>query len=127
MSLHPVELQIAKADRAINEEDLEAVMSVYSEDAVLVVRPGLNAVGKPRIREAMAAIAAYFKHGLVVKQDGMTILEAGDTALVLARTVISAPNTPTEVRSATYVFNRAANGDWLCVIDNSYGHAVIDC
>ncbi len=127
MPPHPVELQISKADRAINAEDIETVMSVYADDAVLVVRPGTNAVGKSRIREAMATIASYFKHGLVVEQDGMTILEAGDTALVLARTVVSAPGIPTEVRRATYVFKRSDNGEWLCVIDNSYGHALLEC
>ena len=122
---HPVELQIERADLAINREDFDTLMDVYSDDAVLVVKPGMNAVGKVEIRKAMEAIAAYFNHSLDVRQAGMTILESGDTALVLAKTVVSASTMPTVERSATYVFKRHPNGSWLCVIDNSYGHELL--
>jgi len=56
----------------------------------------------------------------------MKILESGNTALVLANTVVSGPNYPATERKATYVFNRSAEGIWRCSIDNSYGHEVID-
>jgi ketosteroid isomerase-like protein len=125
MTRHPVELQIEKADRAIICEDFDTLMDIYSDDAVLVVKPGVNAVGKVEIRKAMEAIAAYFNHSLDVRQAGMKILESGDTALVLAKTVVSASNTPTIERSATYVFKRDPTGSWLCAIDNSYGHELL--
>ena len=51
----------------------------------------------------------------------MRILESEDTALVLAKTVVSVPGLPPINRDATYVFKKR-NGSWLCVIDNSYGH-----
>jgi ketosteroid isomerase-like protein len=60
-----------------------------------------------------------------VEQNGMEVLESGDTALVLANTVISAPNFPSMERKATYVFRKSPSGEWLCSIDNSYGHEVI--
>lgn len=125
MTRHPVETQIERADVAINREDFDTLMDIYSDDAVLVVKPGTNAVGKVQIRKAMEAIAAHFKHTLDVRQAGMRILESGDTALVLARTVVSASGMPTVERSATYVFKRHANGSWLCMIDNSYGHELL--
>jgi len=125
MTRHPVELQIEKADRAIICEDFDTLMDIYSDDAVLVVKPGVNAVGKVEIRKAMEAIAAYFNHSLDVRQAGMKILESGDTALVLAKTVVSASNMPTIERSATYVFKRDPTGSWLCAIDNSYGHELL--
>ena len=54
----------------------------------------------------------------------MEILQTGDTALVLAKTIIEAPNQSTEQRMATYVFTK--NDDkWLCSIDNSYGHQIL--
>ena len=56
----------------------------------------------------------------------MMILETGDTALVLATTVVSAQNFPTVERKATYVFRKDRNGRWLCAVDNSYGHAAMD-
>jgi uncharacterized protein (TIGR02246 family) len=123
---HPVELQIEKADKAIVAEDFDTLMDIYSDDAILVVTPGLNAIGKIAIREAFEKIAVYFKNGLQVEQKGMKILESGNTVLVLANTTVSAPNFPATERKATYVFNKAANGSWLCSIDNSYGHEVIE-
>ena len=56
----------------------------------------------------------------------MEILESVDTALVLANTVLSAPNLPATEHNATYVFNKSENGVWLSSIDNSYGHEVIN-
>ena len=55
----------------------------------------------------------------------MLIIEAGDTALVLARTFVKSPEKldseySTE-RNAIYVYVKDDNGKWLCAIDNSYG------
>jgi uncharacterized protein (TIGR02246 family) len=125
MDRHPVELLIEKADTAITREDFDALMAVYAEDAVLVVKPGLEARGRAQIRRAFEAIAEHFGHSLAVEQAGLTILEAGDTALVLARTVISATTLPPTVRHATYVFRRDPAAGWLCAIDNTYGHDLL--
>ena len=126
MDRHPIEIQIEKADRAIVAEDFDALLDIYTDYAVLVVEPGRNAKGKESIRKAFEAIAIYFKNGMQVKQNGMQILESGNTALVLANTVISAPNLPVTERKATYVFNKTPDGKWLCSIDNSYGHEIIN-
>jgi uncharacterized protein (TIGR02246 family) len=125
MERHPIELQIEKADTAIVQEDFDTLMNIYSEDAVLVVKPGMNATGKVQIRKAFEAIAAHFNHTLQVEQAGMKILEAGVTALVLSKTVVSANNMLATERSATYVFKKSSDGDWLCQIDNSYGHELL--
>ncbi len=125
MNKHPVALLIEKADRAIIQEDYDTLIDIYAEDAVLVVQPGMNVVGKDKIRKAFEAIAAHFEHSLNVKQAGMEILEAGDTALVLAKTRVSANNSPTTERKATYVFKKEGSNDWLCAIDNSYGHELL--
>jgi len=122
MNQHPVALLIEKADNAINQEDFDTVVDVYTEDAVLVINPGNNAVGKAQIRRAMERIAAHFDRSLEVRQAGMVILETGDTALVLARTQVSAKNSPMVERKAIYVFRKDALNRWLCAIDNSYGH-----
>ncbi|MBT0962820.1 YybH family protein [Denitromonas iodatirespirans] len=125
MDKHPVVAQIEKADAAIVAEDFDTLLDIYTDDAVLVVEPGRHAVGKDAIRKAFEAIAAYFKNGLQVSQEGMTVLASGRTALVLANTVISAPNVPTSTRKATYVFIQDTDGKWLCSIDNSYGHEIM--
>lgn len=125
MEPHPLERLIAAADAAINREDFDALLAVYSDDAVLVVKPGMNATGKEQIRKAFEAIAAHFEHSLHVRQAGMTVLEAGNTALVLAKTVVSAANLPETERNATYVFEKGADGHWRCTVDNSYGHELL--
>ncbi len=126
MSQHPIERLIQKADKAINQEDFDTLIDIYTEDAVLVIKPGVNAIGKAQIKEAFGKIANYFEHTLDVKQAEMKILETGDTALVLAKTIVSAKNYPTTERKATYVFKRDINGNWLCAIDNSYGHDLLE-
>ncbi len=125
MSRHPVETQIERADKAIIAEDFDTLMQIYTEDAILVVEPGRIAQGQEAIRKAFESIAKYFKNGLQVKQNGMEILESENTALVLANTLVSAPNLPATERKATYVFNKDSNGVWLCSIDNSYGHEIV--
>lgn len=125
MKQHEIIKQIEKADRAIVEEDFDTLLDIYTDSAILVIEPGRNAVGKEAIRKAFEAIAVYFKNGLQVSQKGMEVLESGNTALVLANTIISVPNMPEITRKATYVFNKDANGVWLCSIDNSYGHEII--
>lgn len=123
--MHPIELLISKADTAINREDFDTLLDIYSDDAVLVIKPGLNAVGKEQIKKAFEAIAAHFEHSLDVKQAGMAILETGDTALVLATTVVSAKSLPATERKATYVFKKGNDHRWVCAIDNSYGHDLL--
>jgi len=125
MSQDQIKAQIAAADAAINHEDFDALMAFYTEDATLVVKPGLLAQGKAQIRQAFVAIADYFKHSLQVHQDEMAIVEAGDTALVIARAHLTA-HAKTDsafamTRTATYVFRREADGVWRCAVDNSYG------
>tara|TARA_B110001454_G_C12639971_1_gene400763 strand:- start:544 stop:963 length:420 start_codon:yes stop_codon:yes gene_type:complete len=116
---------IASADKAINEEDFDKVLDFYSDDATLVVMPGKNVTGKEQIRKAFVAIAEHFNHSLEVSQGEMMVVEGGDTALVIAKTKVRA-NKKTDSpfvadRKATYIFRKYPDGNWLCVVDNSYG------
>ena len=130
MSSHELEHVIDAADRAIMAEDFDALMDFYDEQATLVVRPGLNVSGKKAIREAFVSIADHFNHSLKVSQDQMKIIEGGDTALVIAKTIVDAMGADgaatSQVRRATYIFRRNADGKWLCVIDNSYGTELLN-
>lgn len=119
---------INQADQAITEERFDDLMDFYTEDAVLIVRPGVEVHGRAAIREAFIKIAAYFKHSLKPVQGKRLFLEAGDTVLVLAQTFIEADNKTDSAydyeRHATYVYRRV-NGRWLCAIDNSYGTTLL--
>lgn len=49
MEKHPVITQIEKADKSIVAEDFDTLLDFYTDDAILVVEPGRNAIGKDAI------------------------------------------------------------------------------
>ena len=122
---HPLEDLIASADTAIVAEDFDALLEFYSDDALLVIKPGMSVTGKASIRKAFERIAEHFGHSVQVQQAEMVVLESCDTALVLAKTVVSASSLPAVTRDATYVFRKDGGGRWRCAIDNSYGHELL--
>jgi len=125
MACHPLKQVIEAADKAITEEDFDALMEFYADDATLVIKPDLVATGKEQIYKAFVAIAEYFNHSLVVKQGEMHVIQSGNTALVIMETVLETSDNAGVAscisRRATYVFREEPVGKWLCVIDNSYG------
>ena len=120
---------IDEADKAIREERFDDLKNFYTDDAVLVVRPGLEVKGKEAIKNAFIKIAEYFKNSIVPTQGKMMMIEAGDTVLVLSQTLLDAENKETSEysmdRRATYVY-RNIDGKWLCAVDNSYGTTLLD-
>ncbi|MBS6627769.1 MAG: SgcJ/EcaC family oxidoreductase [Clostridiales bacterium] len=126
---HEIKNLIEQADLAIREERFDDLMEFYTDDAVLVVRPGLQVQGKDAIKKAFVKIAAYFHNSIVPTQGKMQMIEAGDTVLVLSQTLLDADNKDTSAysmdRRATYVY-RKIGGRWLCAIDNSYGTSLLD-
>lgn len=126
---HEIKNLIEQADLAIREERFDDLMEFYTDDAVLVVRPGLQVQGKDAIKKAFVKIAAYFHNSIVPTQGKMQMIEAGDTVLVLSQTLLDADNKDTSAysmdRRATYVY-RKIGGHWLCAIDNSYGTSLLD-
>jgi uncharacterized protein (TIGR02246 family) len=130
MASHPLLTLIQSADRAITAEDFDALMAFYTDDAVLVVKPGLNVAGKEKIRAAFVRIAAYVGHTMRVGQGRFEVLETGDAALVIMESTLDYVDPSVQAvhanRRATYVFRREADDQWLCAIDNSYGTALLD-
>lgn len=130
MHSHPLRQIIESCDRAITAKDYDALMENYSEDAALVVKPGMIVKGKDNIRKAFIAISDYFQGQLMVEQGEMLVIEGGDNALVIMETVLRFPDghsgTVETTRRATYVFRQERDGRWLCTIDNSYGTSLLD-
>ena len=125
---HEIKEVIKKCDLAIKNEDYDSLINYYTDDAILVVKPGMMAQGKTEIKKAFIAIAKYFNNTIAPTQGEMVILEAGDTALVLSHTFLEADKEDSEYsmdRKATYVFKKNPQGEWLCAIDNSYGTELI--
>lgn len=126
---HELKEVIKRCDIAIKNEDFDTLMTYYTDDAILVVKPGMIAKGKDEIKKAFVAIAKYFNNSIVPTQGEMLILEAGDTALVISQTLLAADIKTSEYsmdRRATYVFKKSLDDQWLCAIDNSYGTDLIE-
>lgn len=126
---HELKEVIKKCDLAIKQEDFDTLLNFYTDDAILVVKPGMIARGKEEIKKAFIAIAKYFNNSIVPIQGEMIILEAGDTALVISQTLLTADKKDSQYsmdRKATYVFKKNSLGEWLCAIDNSYGTELIN-
>jgi len=125
MENHAIKQEIAAADKAINSRDFAALTDFYTEAATLVVRPGLTVSGRNNIRDAHRRISEYFNGTLEVTQGELVIIEAGDTAMVLAKTFIRSPGKPdsefSSERDAVYVYRKEQDGRWRCAVDNSYG------
>ncbi|MCW2487821.1 nuclear transport factor 2 family protein [Candidatus Symbiopectobacterium sp. NZEC127] len=125
MHSHPLRHIIESCDVAISKRDFDSLMDHYSEDAALVVKPGMIVKGKENIRKAFIAISDYFQDQLVVKQGEMQVIEGGGNALVIMETLLRFPDgqggTVETTRRATYVFRQESDNRWLCAIDNSYG------
>ena len=124
-----IENLIHQADLAIREERFDDLLEFYTDDAILVVKPGMEVQGKENIKKAFIKIAEYFKNSIVPTQGKMILIETDDTALVLSQTFLDATNKETSEysmeRRATYIF-RKINNRWLCAIDNSYGTSLLD-
>ena len=122
---------IDTCDKLIHQEKFDELVNFYTEDAVLVIKPGMLANGREQIKSAFIKIASYFDNSIKPLEGKMVYLLAGDTVLVLAQTFIEANQSATAQsefsmeRRATYVF-RNIDGKWLCAIDNSYGTTLID-
>lgn len=67
---HELKEFIKKCDLAIKQEDFDTLMNYYTEDAILVVKPGMIAQGKEEIKKAFIAISKYFNNTLVPTQGG---------------------------------------------------------
>ena len=111
-------------DKAVNDGNLEAVLSYYADDAVMVVQPGELARGKEELRVVFERLLAS---GIKAKQLKTYVLEAGNSALFTSRWSLVTPDSESAGAEyiATSVFTRSLNGDWKLSIDNSFGPAVL--
>ena len=119
---------VHELDIAFNQGDLDATLSFYEDNASIVIEPGKPAItGKAGLREAFIRALALKGTATQLK---INVIESGDLALFTSKWIFewkSPEGMPMHRESfATTVFRRAKNGEWLIVIDNSFGLAVLD-
>ena len=118
---------VHELDIAFNQGDLDATLSFYEDSACIVIEPEKPAItGKADLRDA-------FTRALALKgtatQSKTNVIESGDLALFTSKWIFewtSPEGMPMHRENfATTVFRKAKNEEWLIVIDNSFGPAVL--
>jgi uncharacterized protein (TIGR02246 family) len=127
MSKHSLVEVVEKMDEAFNRGDIEAVLDFYEDNAIVVLEPGRFVQGKASLREAFERLLGW--QG-VATQSKTEVIEADDIALFISKWNFSGKmpdGTPVSRDAiATSVFRKQPDGKWRCIVDNSYGPAVLD-
>jgi len=105
-----------------NAGTIDLLLTLYTDDAVLVPAAGQEARGKPAIREALNGFLAL-KGSFQIERP--SVIGSGDTALVMVKWTLkgtSPEGSPVEMAGQTSdVVKRQPEGNWLIVIDNPFG------
>jgi uncharacterized protein (TIGR02246 family) len=105
-----------------NAGTIDLLLTLYTDDAVLVPAAGQEARGKQAIRDALNGFLAL--KGLF-QIERPTVIESADTALVMVKWTLkgtSPEGSPVEMAGQTSdVVRRQTEGNWLIVIDNPFG------
>ncbi len=101
--------------------DLEATLSFWSDDAI-VMPPGLPAVvGKPAIREFLRQTSAIPGFSITWEPERATVSNDADLGFMVERNRVTFAEATGAVREqfgkAVTVWRKDATGAWKCVVD----------
>ncbi len=106
---------------AFNAQDLDGLLALYEEGAVLTPEPGAVVTGHAGIREALGG---FLSLNLPIRMTTKTIIPAGDLVMLHGAWSItgSGPDgSPIDLSArSSEVVRRQADGTWLYIIDNPY-------
>ncbi len=107
-----------------NDGDVDAIVSLYEPNALLIPFPGPPVQGHHAIREAIQGFLSLKGHMTLIVDK---VFQTGDVALLFSTWVLKAvgpDGKPLEMTGQTSdVVRRQADGSWLYVIDNPQGAA----
>lgn len=107
---------------AFNAADMDGVLALYTEDAVLVPSPGNPVTGKEAIRAALQQFFAMKPH---IDLGTDIVLQSSDVALVHAPWTMTAAGpdgNPVQMAGTAHeVFRRQTDVNWLYAIDHPFG------
>ena len=105
-----------------NAGTIDLLLTLYTDDAVLLPAAGQEARGKDAIREGLNGFLALNGQ---IQMGHPTVVESGDTALIMVKWTLkgtSPQGGPVEISGQTSdVARRQPDGNWLLVIDNPFG------
>lgn len=121
----PVET-VNRLMEAINRGDINAAMSLYEPQAVIVAQPGQIARGTAAVR---AAIEGFVALKPALKGVAHQVVEAGDIALYCSKWTLTgaAPDGKRVEMSgvSSDVLRRQPDGRWLISVDNPWDTSII--
>ena len=118
---------VKELDKAVNDKDLEKVLSFYEKDSILVMEPGRVAKGKAEIGQFFKYI---FNMDIQAEQITTNVMQTGDIVLFTSKWTAKGKTpdgtTFNNNHIATSVFRKNADGVWRLVIDNSFGPEILN-
>lgn len=102
--------------------DLNAIMSTYAADAVVVGEPGKPMTGDATLRNMFAA---FIKAGVPFSYGAHEVVVTGDTALHLMKWSAPGPDGNKMNSLSVAVLKRQSDGSWRMVIDHPFGDGVM--
>lgn len=115
-AIHPA------VEAAVNNQDLDALMALYADDASVVLLDGSLATGHGAIREQWAGILAM---GTTMTLRSRFAIEVGELALLSNEWVLGVGEESMSAVTAE-VAGRQPGGGWLYVIDHPFAGAEPD-
>ena len=116
------EQAIELLDDAFNRGDLDAVLRLYEDAAVVISQPGTEARGPEELRTLYGAL---MRPGTTAKQIKTHVVEADGIALFTSRWSFTVADEPPQEFIATTVLRRQSDGGWKALIDNARGPLVL--
>jgi uncharacterized protein (TIGR02246 family) len=117
----PIQL-VQSLVEAMNRCDIDAALSHYEPDAVLVAQPGMAVVGHAAIRQALTQMLAGQP---TLTTHAVDIIPAGNLALYHAAwsmTVTAPDGSPVTVGAKSAdVLRQQPGGEWKIAVDNPWG------
>ena len=102
--------------------DIDAVMSTYAPEAVVVGEPGSPVTGEAALR---TMFASYVEAGVSFTYGAHEVVIAGDTALHLMNWTAPQPDGEQASALSVAVLRRQPEGTWKMVIDHPFGDGVM--
>ncbi len=118
---HAIEL----IDKAFEEADIDTLVGLYDEAAVLIpaaTATGVEIRGHEQLRQFYSKLLVPGR--FTVRQIKTHIVEADGIALITSRWSLGTQDAEPRILVATVVFRRNADGDWKDLIDS--GPAVLE-
>jgi uncharacterized protein (TIGR02246 family) len=126
MSTSPAEL-IRHFMEAVNRGDLDAALSYYEKDAILISQPGKIAKGTNQIRAALGEFIALKPK---LASSSSKTIDVGNLVLYCSKwnmACTTPDGKPMELRGASSdVLRQQPDGNWLIAIDNPWGADIIE-